>query len=243
MKKCDVQRQNCETKYQQLSTCNEIVMRIEVEIAALWSKIRLAVAVSTTLIAIFIVSVGKDFAAVTSKYAQGLFRYSTDVGTNRLTFIGLYPSETGAYLIAAYVQNGKLMIQYRHNAANPVFDTQQAFPVNTLKRLEVNVKIGAGTGEVHAWLDGVEVANIVNVNNADVGNIAYAKMGAVFGDANLPAVIVDGDDFVLGDSYIALVHRLLENSAVAFGALVAIAICRSFGITVGPFWFSCSQSF
>ena len=83
------------------------------------------------------VSVGKDFAAVTSKYAQGLFRYSNDVGTNRLTFIGLYPSETGAYLIAAYVQNGKLMIQYRHNAANPVFDTQQAFPVNTLKRLEV----------------------------------------------------------------------------------------------------------
>ena len=95
------------------------------------------------------------------------------------------------------------------------------------------MKIGAGTGEVHAWLDGVEVANIVNVNNADVGNIAYAKMGAVFGDANLPAVIVDGDDFVLADAYIGVVQPPPSTSnlvpiaiALALAALLLIGVTK-----------------
>ena len=149
----------------------------------------------------------KSFPSAQLKHVQAIIEYANGDGasTNRLTLLALYPSTASdPYLAIITMQGGKLYVQYRHSGGYPRLDTGAIMPPKTKARLELSVKIGAGTGEVHAWLNGQEIANITGVDNSVDGQISTMRTGAVFADVDYPAEIVDVDEVRIEDAYIGI---------------------------------------
>jgi hypothetical protein len=98
--------------------------------------------------------------------------------------------------------------------------------------IEVGVIIGAGNGEFHVWIDGVEVITATNIDNTVGGAAADTMIGSVVWGiwsreggvaGNLPTFVMYGDAFALGDSYIGpfLGGKGCFIATAAFGSPVA----------------------
>ena len=155
--------------------------------------------------------VAKFFADAQVKFCRGYFQLNPIPPTGqRPSLIGLYPAV--GYPANFYVSVGlgefgettppTLRCDYRDAGVTKSAVTGISLDPNKYYCLEVGVKVGAGTGEVHLWLDGQEVVTITGVNNAEWAGIGLARVGIIFADATLPATTVDVDEVAIGTSYI-----------------------------------------
>jgi hypothetical protein len=120
----------------------------------------------------------------------------------RVTFMALYPSGAPTNYIATVTLLGTKLVSYFRNAGKYAYaDSALELSHGAYHCLELGVKVGAGDGELHVWLDGTEVITLLNLSNSEFGSVLEARAGISFTEA-VESQTVDMDEVAIGDSYI-----------------------------------------
>lgn len=145
--------------------------------------------------------VSKTFAVAQQKYVRLYFDHVSGAFdlAKRLSLVALYPDVPGYYYCVITIVDGKLQVQYRHAAGTEIIVSDAPLTAGH-HELELGVKIGNGTGEVHALLDNVALFDVTDLINNEWAGITSAKVGIVFADGFSAAHVVDIDQVAIADA-------------------------------------------
>jgi hypothetical protein len=147
--------------------------------------------------------------------------------SERITFISMYPGVNAPtnYLCAMTLRGSHLIIFYRDATTYKEYDTGIVLTSGIYRMFELGCTVGAGNGEVKAYVDGQQVASLLNLTNNEWGGITQIRMGVAFADA-VAAQTVDMDEVAIAPTYIGPFQLPATpiNPLLVVGGLIAVAI-------------------
>lgn len=173
----------------------------------------------------------KTVTESSTKNARGYFFWNPGPATpsERMTFICMYPAVNAPtnYFCTMTLRGDHLIIFYRDAGAYKEYDTGVILPLPSpiYIMFELSCTVGAGNGEVKAYVDGQQVASLPNLTNNEWGGITEIRMGAAFLDAAVAAQTVDMDEAAIGPTYIGpFLQPYPLNPLLVVGGVIAVAV-------------------
>lgn len=125
-------------------------------------------------------------------YARAWIYIDTQTGGSTNQIMNL---RAGTTLIALIIRTsaGALQLAYRSGTSTSYDTSATTLSLDTWYMIQLKATIGAGTGSVEVWLNGLELTDVehTSLTNNSGGNITSLRIGCLYTDASAIATYVD----------------------------------------------------